>query len=168
MALPRAALLLVLAWACSLAPPCTCALAHYPEPPPPGVPASRTVTNATLEATLQRVAGRSRTVVFTTLRISAEGEQLTKDESAAESVVAMVSNFCYWLHKAGLLKRTMLLTTDVRTWRLLHERGFPGAPAARPGGGGGARRQRSAWLRRPAAGGGLPAGGPDRLPRPAC
>lgn len=37
----------------------------------------------------------------------------------------MLSNFCHWLDRAGVLGYTMLLTTDEPTWHTLAARGFP-------------------------------------------
>ena len=37
----------------------------------------------------------------------------------------MLSSFCYWLDRQGLLPHTLLLTTDEATWRAVHARGLP-------------------------------------------
>lgn len=37
----------------------------------------------------------------------------------------MMSNFCYFLDRAGVLGHALLLTTHTATWHQLHAKGFP-------------------------------------------
>lgn len=85
------------------------------------VPKEYILFNETSMYILDRVAtpGRKlnkRSIIFTTLRF---GHKPDGD------VLGMISTFCYHLNNQGMLKHTMLITTDERTWTMLHERGYP-------------------------------------------
>jgi hypothetical protein len=75
--------------------------------------------NDTFGETLRhRVATKDGAVIFTTLRLGVKVDP--------KEVLAHASNWCYWLDKLGLLNNAMLITTDERTWEVLHARGLPG------------------------------------------
>lgn len=61
-----------------------------------------------------RRTGR-RAIVFTTLRLA----------GGQETFLQTVSTFCYHLHQQGVLKHTMLITTDEESWHAMRSRGFP-------------------------------------------
>ncbi len=83
------------------------------------IPQQWILANHTFEDTLRkRVATKDGVVIFTTLRLGVKVDPL--------EVVAHAANWCYWLNKQGLLNSTLLITTDERTWEVLHERGLPG------------------------------------------
>ena len=96
-------------------------------PPQTKVPQQFILANTTLASTLEKIAlpdesGTSRgTVIFTTLRLSKQ----ENDEEDASSI-EMVNSFCYWLHEAGLLAHTMIITTDEEfTWTPIAAAGHP-------------------------------------------
>lgn len=82
-------------------------------PPQTRVPHEVILANITLLATLSKVAlpdptGATRgTILFTTLRFG---------DGDLNGTLEMINSFCYWLHEAGLLRHTLLITTDEFTW----------------------------------------------------
>ena len=83
------------------------------------IPQKYVLTNGTITEVAERLSlpsGERQVVIFTTLRFG--------DAETAE-VLGMLSNFCYYLHRAGLLPHTLLITTDETTWKSLRSRGLP-------------------------------------------
>jgi len=85
------------------------------------VPEKYILFNETTLDVLDRIATPARrrsqrAVIFTTLRFG---------DAPTESVMGMISTFCYHLDRQGMLQHTMLITTDEATWQHLHDRGFP-------------------------------------------
>jgi hypothetical protein len=81
--------------------------APYNPYPHPANTTHHVLTNDSMPAILAAVASpQQRAVIFTTLRFG--------DEKETEDVLPMISTFCYWLAHAGLLKHTMIITTDER------------------------------------------------------
>ncbi|PRW44369.1 putative dolichyl pyrophosphate Glc1Man9 c2 alpha-1,3-glucosyltransferase [Chlorella sorokiniana] len=117
----RASLVLLLLFGCLAAQLAAAAartplrrrLAEQPQEQP--VPAEFVVTNETLSALLERTASPHEAVIFTTTRLPAN----------PQAELEMMSNFCFFLDRAGVLGHTLLLTTHNASWHQLNAKGFP-------------------------------------------
>eukprot|EP00887_Chlorella_sp_A99_P006017 scaffold27.g6017.t1 len=85
------------------------------------------LTNRTLSGTLRAVAGRERAVLYTTFMLFPMIVNKTFQPVRVEThqgIIDMVKNQLYYLNRARLLRRHMLVTADERTWRLMFNRGL--------------------------------------------
>ena len=77
--------------------------------------AGYTVTSENLRSLLRGAATARGEVIFTTLRLEPGGGE----------TLGLARSFCRHLHAAGLLRHTLILTTEAASWRMLRALGLP-------------------------------------------